>query len=488
MRLARLRNQMLIAMGLPACWVQQGPEPSAGPPPSPPSEGSPAADRPAQDPAEPAPHATIAYATPPSGWTGQPFAAARCAPDTVPETVCGRSDAQHGPDVCGPTGQSLESFGNSRVSVTRYMAAANNALLAPFQLDPDATAGYQRSVSVPAETKPRYCCYSRCTPLDVHQGGRMAVPGPGYRVQERCIPAPPGGTRVPDPAHPACPAGIRLDGQAMPVVQQRGGQCCYGAVVAIPPPEERRYYRGRAARIDGQPVVAPIGELAAWRAEPLQPRVDALPPEVRPRLAAAWLRAAQMEHASIASFSALSLRLLALGAPPALIAAAHQAALDEIEHARVAFELASAYAGRSLGPARFDDAARLSTAGGFAELARETLIDGCINETAAALEAERAADLAEDPAVAAALRTIAADEARHAELAWAIVAWCVRAAGPSLVDDLRAALAAVTEVTAPSDLDADLARHGVLGEHALAAVRADTLAGVVEPCLYALAA
>lgn len=47
-----------------------------------------------------------------------------------------------------------------------------------------------------------------------------------------------------------------------------------------------------------------------------------------------WSLAAQQEHASIASFSKFSLELMAVGAPAALLVRAHEAALDEINHAR----------------------------------------------------------------------------------------------------------------------------------------------------------
>ena len=81
------------------------------------------------------------------------------------------------------------------------------------------------------------------------------------------------------------------------------------------------------------------------------------------RLAAAWLEIAQLEHASIAAFASLSLRLLAAGAPAELVTASHRAALDEVEHARIAFELASVYGGRRVGPGRFDAATRAPVAG-----------------------------------------------------------------------------------------------------------------------------
>ena len=73
-------------------------------------------------------------------------------------------------------------------------------------------------------------------------------------------------------------------------------------------------------------------------------------PELRERAAAWWLRAALLEHASIASFARFSLELLRYGAPPELVVGAHRAALDEVAHARLAFALASSWSGRDLGP------------------------------------------------------------------------------------------------------------------------------------------
>jgi hypothetical protein len=269
--------------------------------------------------------------------------------------------------------------------------------------------------------------------------------------------------------------------------------------------------KGRPARVDGEARFADVGVVGVggentgaaamdriaggaaggWRApEALRPEVESLPRALRDRLAAAWLDAAREEHASIASFANLSLRLLALGAPPDLVADSHAAALDEIRHARRAFELASAYAGAPLAPAAFPDAARMSAGGDLAALAIETLLDGCINETVAAALAGAAGESAADPAVAAVLAEVAGDEARHAELAWRIVAWCVRRGDAGLHAALRdtAAAAARAPLAAGADPRDDLAAHGVLGDAAHAATRAGVLREIVGPCLDALAA
>lgn len=198
----------------------------------------------------------------------------------------------------------------------------------------------------------------------------------------------------------------------------------------------------------------------------------------------AWALSARVEHASIASFSNLALRLIVVGAPPDLIAGAHRAALDEIEHARIAFAFAAAYGETSVGPAPFEEAARLRADGGLAALALETFVDGCIGETIAAVEAGVAASRATDPVIASALTAIAEDETRHAELAWSILAWCARSSR-SVLDPLRAM--SIVNSQPPCSVSSngrdDLEDYGFLGARELATLRADVLRDVVQPCL-----
>jgi len=157
------------------------------------------------------------------------------------------------------------------------------------------------------------------------------------------------------------------------------------------------------------------------------PDLRTVPDGLRAPLAASWLRAAQMEHASIASFGRFALQLLAFGAPSALVEEAHVAALDEIEHARICFALASAYGGERYGPGPLDAV----TGGLSTDL--ETMVcgnveEGCVGETLSALEAEEAARQATDPAVRAALECIAYDEGQHAQLGWSVWGWALAVA------------------------------------------------------------
>ena len=70
------------------------------------------------------------------------------------------------------------------------------------------------------------------------------------------------------------------------------------------------------------------------------------------------------------------------------------------------------------------------------------LAEGCIGETSAALEALEAADTASDPVIRAAYTQIAADEQRHAELAFRFTRWALQQDSALVEGRIRAALAA----------------------------------------------
>jgi hypothetical protein len=146
----------------------------------------------------------------------------------------------------------------------------------------------------------------------------------------------------------------------------------------------------------------------------------------------------QMEHASIAAFARFNLQLLALGAPPELLEASTRALADETEHAKLCFTLASAYAGRALGPAPLDVSSSLEqrSLGAILDL---VIAEGCFGETSAALEALEAADLAADPVIASAYSRIARDEEQHAALAFRFVRWALDKE-PALASRVAAAL------------------------------------------------
>lgn len=185
--------------------------------------------------------------------------------------------------------------------------------------------------------------------------------------------------------------------------------------------------------------------------------VGSLVPEHRVAVTEGWSLAAQHEHASIASFSKFVLELLAVGAPPSLLVSAHRAGLDEVEHARMSFRVASLSAGRALGPGPLPISARAISEGlSLERSAVAAALDGCINETIAALEAAAAAAATKHEALVIVLEEIARDEQRHAELAWEYVAWAIGTGGePVRAAVKQAAEAAMTTLEATPEPVAD---------------------------------
>ncbi len=217
---------------------------------------------------------------------------------------------------------------------------------------------------------------------------------------------------------------------------------------------------GRPWVVDDRPLVAPTqrgaGSLGWSLASP--PLGGDLTPSQRASLAEAWTADALLEHASVASFARSSLALLAAGAPAHLVELSHRAALDEVRHARLCFALASTYAGEDVAPGPFPLGGDVRVEATLEAIAVSTVHEGCLGETVAAVIAAEQLARATDPRVRAALTEIAADEARHSELAWRIVAWAVDAGGPpvraAVERALQGALAAACAAPEPPPQDA----------------------------------
>ncbi len=257
--------------------------------------------------------------------------------------------------------------------------------------------------------------------------------------------------------------------------------CCYTWVQPCPGGRAFRDEAGVAAvaaMTDRTDWMRVVGDAAAFG-------IETLSANERASLAAHWAREAAFEHASIASFSQLALDLMVLGAPPELLEATHRAALDEIEHARITFALASAYGGRSVGPSALDVTPRRHAT--MAELARSTFLDGCVGESLASAALAEAARRAHHPSLSALLAGMAADEERHAELAWRIVAWARTSGGAEValaLDEASRTLAGDRE-EAPHDTNVE--GHGTLDAFSHRALRASVLREIVTPCVRALA-
>lgn len=214
--------------------------------------------------------------------------------------------------------------------------------------------------------------------------------------------------------------------------------------------------RGRQLRRRGKPRLAKlVAGCASSRTSHATPRALELA-----RVADAWRHNALTEHASVASFSHVALDLLAAGAPTSLVRLCHEAALDEVAHTEMCFEVATMLDGVVRTPAPFIEAAERPPVSKDRDalverIAVEALIEGALLEGAAAHVAAHLARTTTHADVKRVLATIAADEKRHADHGWRVLAWCIDTS-PRVLDAANAALAAT-----PRDVDA-----GATLEHA----------------------
>lgn len=161
------------------------------------------------------------------------------------------------------------------------------------------------------------------------------------------------------------------------------------------------------------------------------------------------------EHAAAFAFRVAAEELRLVGAPDALVAGALAAERDEVRHARDLAALGD-------GVIPVDVAPRAPRRRPLAELAVETFFDACCAETLGAVVAWEHALHAPDPTTGAVHAAIAADEERHAELAWATLRWLVAEGGDPVREAVRRATSGVAWTSA-----------------------AEPVRAIVEPCLRA---
>jgi hypothetical protein len=251
---------------------------------------------------------------------------------------------------------------------------------------------------------------------------------------------------------------------------------------------------GRPFLVDGEERLAACSERSDWypKGEPPATATPAdLPRELRAALLEGWTAQALMEHASVAAFARFALQLASLGAPPELLARTATAMLDEIGHARACFALARRYSERELGPGPLPVTGALQEAD-LASIVSDSILEGCIGETVAAIEAAEALSHCEDPVVRALLERIVAEESQHAELAWQFLAWALKTGPASVRERARAVFRGELErplaALATSEHDQQLLRHGLMSSPLRQALRARVLREVIAPCAEALLA
>lgn len=203
-------------------------------------------------------------------------------------------------------------------------------------------------------------------------------------------------------------------------------KCCYPVVAQNTEPE---CVIGRPFQEQGQ------AKVAAFQG-----------PTPQTPLAKAWLEAARMEHASVAAFSRLTLDLMAVGAPLPLLAQVQAAALDEVDHARITFALASRLAGTELSPGPLSFTEAITPRTDMAAIAFDAVVEGCIGETVGAYLARQVAQDLPPGEQRDVLQALAEDEERHAALSWGIVAWLLEEGGAPVRAAVESALQQPTEV------------------------------------------
>lgn len=319
----------------------------------------------------------------------------------------------------------------------------------------------------------------------LHGAARAQDPEP---AEEACIP----------PEKGTCPA----DAEAMtriseenpdrcyPIVAEPdaaklvNGQCCYMVYFDCSSQIVGCTYSGRPLIIEGRPLAAGTRAADGFLLTdfPLPETAGLLGAE-REALALGWARVAAAELASIAGFQRFSLDLMANGAPPHLLLAAQRGAIDELSHARLAFTLASAFAGAPVGPAPLGLPSAIGIHRTRRELARATVEEGCTVETLSARLLAEAEAQATDAAVRRALRRMRRDEERHAALAWETLAWAL-SEDPSIAAEVDATFEQALSSLAAEGLSPvrGLERFGLLDPQAARACHEVAVRTLITPC------
>lgn len=281
-----------------------------------------------------------------------------------------------------------------------------------------------------------------------------------------------------------CLSGNRVSGACEGFYASRGPsfdgrQCCYvGCTGPIAP-------CGRPLLIAGVPRVARLVRGEAWCAsrELLSVSARELPPALAAELASAWQGDALLEHASVAAFANFALELLGVGAPAEFVERALSAGLDEVRHAELCFGLARAFGGEAWGPSAFE-LADVQPRRLLADVVAAVVEEACCAETVGALAAARQLEHATEPAVRGALELIAEDEARHAELGWAFVAWALAREGEALSATIDSAFErglARLVATAPGQTSSEARAFGRLDAEESRALLDEAISSVINP-------
>lgn len=206
--------------------------------------------------------------------------------------------------------------------------------------------------------------------------------------------------------------GVRAAGEGWEVIATRITSDCAPII-------EERYQLGVSADGELTELASEVLSRDASACIGRRPR-GLVPARARGRDAAgAWLaEIARLEMAAVYAFEELDQELAEHGAPASLRREMARARRDEIRHGRKMARIATRFGGCVTPPT-----VRRRPTRSLEAIALDNAVEGCVRETYGALFGRWQALMAEDPEVRATMTRIAEDEARHAELSWALAAW-----------------------------------------------------------------
>lgn len=232
-------------------------------------------------------------------------------------------------------------------------------------------------------------------------------------------------------------------------------ECPGGAV-----PSSDRPFLLRFIRVDADGTISNLGHPLAARAAAHEREDKICPPqrmrgrrfegycdaELERSVLEYLIRAHREEAAAVLAFERLAADLARFHAPASLVERAHSAAREERRHAAVFLAEARALAtelGTPLSILPLDEPAREARA--LDAVLLENAVEGCANETAAAIVATYQASVWPDARLRPALECIASDERSHALLAYEVYSWGQTVLDPTAADRVEAARIAAVE-------------------------------------------
>jgi hypothetical protein len=160
-----------------------------------------------------------------------------------------------------------------------------------------------------------------------------------------------------------------------------------------------------------------------------------------------------LEAVSVHAFERLASELDVHRAPAQLLRAARCARRDEVRHTAMTARLARERGGSP----RLPEAPAPIRARPLLEVAIENAVEGCVRETYGAVQGLVEAQTSRDRGIRRAMMSIAADECRHAELAWAVHGWAMpRLSANERLQVERAMKDAIAEIAARDSRTASL--------------------------------